>query len=203
MQRVFREAEGADARQARETTQIGVECIGEAGRGRPTRRWWSLLARGARARRRARLQAGRWPRWACCARCCAAAVPHRAVAPSAVLRAYHASNFVDARPADLRVRRRAFRRCSPRPSRTLAAHPRRARGHRRGARAGGARWGARTGLDDLARTFDLLAEAGLADRILVDFSVMSSFDYYTGIVFEAYAPRAGHARWAAAAATTT
>ena len=31
----------------------------------------------------------------------------------------------------------------------------------------------------------------MADRILVDFSVMSSFDYYTGIVFEAYAPELG------------
>ena len=36
-----------------------------------------------------------------------------------------------------------------------------------------------------------MAEAGLAERILVDFSVMSSFDYYTGIVFEAYAPQVG------------
>ena len=51
--------------------------------------------------------------------------------------------------------------------------------------------GCEDGLDDFARTCDLLAEAGLADRILVDFSVMSSFDYYTGIVFEAYAPELG------------
>ena len=36
-----------------------------------------------------------------------------------------------------------------------------------------------------------MEQAGLADSIQVDFSVMSSFDYYTGIVFEAYAPGLG------------
>ena len=46
-------------------------------------------------------------------------------------------------------------------------------------------------LDDLEQVYDLLAEQGLADRIVVDFSVMSSFDYYTGIVFEAFAPGVG------------
>ena len=51
--------------------------------------------------------------------------------------------------------------------------------------------GCEDGLDDFACTYDALAEAGLAERILVDFSVMSSFDYYTGIVFEAYAPQVG------------
>jgi len=46
-------------------------------------------------------------------------------------------------------------------------------------------------LADFEEVFRLLAERGLADRILVDFSVMSSFDYYTGIVFEAFAPGVG------------
>ncbi len=51
--------------------------------------------------------------------------------------------------------------------------------------------GCETGLDGLEQAFDLLEAAGLADSIQVDFSVMSSFDYYTGIVFEAYAPGLG------------
>ena len=46
-------------------------------------------------------------------------------------------------------------------------------------------------LDDFEKTYELLAKQGVADRILIDFSVMSSFDYYTGIVFEAYADRLG------------
>ena len=46
-------------------------------------------------------------------------------------------------------------------------------------------------LDDFERTYDMLAASGLDDRIVIDFSVMSSFDYYTGFVFEAYAPGLG------------
>ncbi len=46
-------------------------------------------------------------------------------------------------------------------------------------------------LDEFEQVYGLLAEQGLADRIVVDFSVMSSFDYYTGIVFEAFAPGVG------------
>ena len=51
--------------------------------------------------------------------------------------------------------------------------------------------GCESGLDSLERAYDLMEQAGLADSIQVDFSVMSSFDYYTGIVFEAYAPGLG------------
>ena len=46
-------------------------------------------------------------------------------------------------------------------------------------------------LAEFEEVYELLAEAGLAQRILIDFSVMSSFDYYTGIVFEAFAPGVG------------
>lgn len=46
-------------------------------------------------------------------------------------------------------------------------------------------------LAEFEEVFRLLAEKGLEQRILVDFSVMSSFDYYTGIVFEAFAPGVG------------
>jgi ATP phosphoribosyltransferase/ATP phosphoribosyltransferase regulatory subunit len=46
-------------------------------------------------------------------------------------------------------------------------------------------------LDDLAATWELLEAAGAAERVVVDFSVMRSFDYYTGLVAEAYAPGVG------------
>jgi ATP phosphoribosyltransferase regulatory subunit len=46
-------------------------------------------------------------------------------------------------------------------------------------------------LDDLERTWELLEAAGVADRVVIDFGVMRSFDYYTGLVLEAYAPGLG------------
>lgn len=47
------------------------------------------------------------------------------------------------------------------------------------------------GIDALARTYQALEDAGLADCVLVDFSVISSFDYYTGIIFEVYSSQLG------------
>ena len=46
-------------------------------------------------------------------------------------------------------------------------------------------------VDDLADTVALLDAAGVSDRVLVDFGVMRDFDYYTGLVLEAYAPGLG------------
>ncbi len=46
-------------------------------------------------------------------------------------------------------------------------------------------------LDELAATWQLLAATGVGDRVVIDFGVLRSFDYYTGIVFEAYAPGLG------------
>ncbi len=47
------------------------------------------------------------------------------------------------------------------------------------------------GLDVLAQTYDIIDQLGAAEHVTVDFSVMSAFDYYTGLVFEAYAPGLG------------
>ena len=47
------------------------------------------------------------------------------------------------------------------------------------------------GLDGLAETFRIVEKAGASAWVKVDFSVMSGFDYYTGLVFEAYAPGLG------------
>lgn len=85
----------------------------------------------------------------------------------------------------------------------LAADPRVAEALRRVPRVRGGReaidecaaltrgLGCGDALDDLAQTWDLLGAAGVAERVGVDFSVMRSFEYYTGVVFEAYARGVG------------
>ncbi len=52
-------------------------------------------------------------------------------------------------------------------------------------------FGCQDALDALAETFALLEAGGIAGEVIADFSVMRSFDYYTGIVIEAYAPGVG------------
>lgn len=47
------------------------------------------------------------------------------------------------------------------------------------------------GVAELEEVYDALTSAGLTGNLLIDFSVMSSFDYYTGLVFVAYAPGLG------------
>ncbi len=47
------------------------------------------------------------------------------------------------------------------------------------------------GLEDLERTFDLVSAHTSAGTLLVDFSIISSIGYYTGLVFKAYAPHSG------------
>jgi len=51
--------------------------------------------------------------------------------------------------------------------------------------------GCEAALDDLAATWEILVAAGASDRVVIDFSVMRSFDYYTGLVVEAFAPGLG------------
>ena len=46
-------------------------------------------------------------------------------------------------------------------------------------------------LDEFERMWLLLEAAGVASNVTADFSVMRSFDYYTGVVFDAYAPGFG------------
>ena len=43
----------------------------------------------------------------------------------------------------------------------------------------------------LAETLELLGRASVAEEVTLDFSVMRAFDYYTGLVIEAYAPGLG------------
>jgi ATP phosphoribosyltransferase regulatory subunit len=51
--------------------------------------------------------------------------------------------------------------------------------------------GCADGLDTLAQSYEVIEKAQAARFVTVDFSVMSAFDYYTGLVFAAYAPRLG------------
>lgn len=185
MQRVFREAEGLMQAQAREMTQVGVECIGEAGPQADAEvvelMVEALELAGARGCKLALATVG-------VLRALLAASGASAQWTEQVLAAFHASNFVE-------VERLTGEAAAVPPvfAAAIRALPR-IRGGREAVeevRALVAPLGCEDGLDDFARTCDLLAEAGLADRILVDFSVMSSFDYYTGIVFEAYAPELG------------
>ena len=181
-QRVFRDVDIPS--EAREMTQIGIECMGPAGADADAE-VVGLLARALEATGlenftialgtvgvlRALLEAceapGTWK--------------------NAVLGAYHASDFVALNklcaqkdiPADY--------------AQAICALPR-IRGGREAidaVRALVEPLGCVDGLDDFAATFDALAEDGLASVLLVDFSIMSSFDYYTGIVFEAYSPGMG------------
>ncbi|MDP1809229.1 MAG: ATP phosphoribosyltransferase regulatory subunit [Actinomycetota bacterium] len=50
---------------------------------------------------------------------------------------------------------------------------------------------ARAALDRLQEIWSGLDAAGLADRVVIDLGIWRSFDYYTGLVFEAYAPGLG------------
>ncbi|OUO87029.1 ATP phosphoribosyltransferase regulatory subunit [Gordonibacter sp. An230] len=188
MQRVFREADGRAQAEAREMTQIGIECVGEAGA-------WAdaevveLLANalelvGARGCRLALATVG-----------VLRALLASCGAPEAwreqVLDAYHRSNFVE---LDRLTGDGAAEAGVPSAFASAIRALPRIRGGREAideVRALVEPLGCEGGLDAFAVTFDLLADRGLADKLLVDFSVMSSFDYYTGIVFEAYAPGLG------------
>lgn len=51
--------------------------------------------------------------------------------------------------------------------------------------------GCEDSLGELLRTYDVLSACGLAHRVTVDFSMMRSFDYYTGLVVEVFSPGLG------------
>ncbi|MDR1713913.1 MAG: ATP phosphoribosyltransferase regulatory subunit [Coriobacteriales bacterium] len=51
--------------------------------------------------------------------------------------------------------------------------------------------GCSAGLEQLSQTLGIVSELDGGDSISVDFSVVSAFDYYTGLVFEVYAPGSG------------
>ena len=169
------------AARPRQFTQAGVELVGAAGPAADA----EVLARARRGARRERACAtSPWPsgtvavlrRWSS-----AAGAP----APwgEAVLAAAHDRNLVGldalARDGPRSSGRGALRRS--RASAAAAKPSPRAAPH-----AGPAAALPRS--TSSSATWDLLEAAGVADRVVVDFGVMRSFDYYTGLVVEAYAP---------------
>ena len=185
MQRVYRDEAGRQSAEAREKKQIGIECIGLSGPEADA----EVVGLFARAMEIAGVQSFTL-----------------SIAPSSVLRslleasnvpgtwkdrllaAFHESNFVQ-----------IDRLCDQAEANGSKFAPAiRALSRIRGGRAAidearelAAPFGCTDGLDDFERVYDLLKQEGLGGRILIDFSVMSSFDYYTGIVFEAFAPGCG------------
>ena len=187
-ERVFREAEGRPQAEAREMTQVGVELIGEAGPAADAE-VIALLAESLE-----RVGVGNFRISVATVgvlRALLAGSGADEAWKAGVLSAYHASNFVklDELTGD-GAREAGVAPVFAQAIRALAS----VRGGREAVgrvREVVAPLGCQDGLDDLERTLALLDEKGLGSRIFVDFSVMSSFDYYTGIVFVAYAPALG------------
>ena len=184
-QRVFREAEGQMRAAAREVTQMGVECIGPSGAEGDAEvlqlfcealqtagvRDFTISVATVGVLRALISASGATDEWA-----------------GAILDTFHSSNFVE-------LDRLTGEGCPVPPvfAQALRALPRICGGREAidEARELVSPLGCEDGLDDLAKMCDLLDAAGVGGRVRIDFSVMSSFDYYTGIVFEACAPGLG------------
>ena len=190
-QRVFREADTRLQAVTREMTQIGIECIGQKGAAADAEviglMTEALIAAGVPDFKLALATVG-------VLRALLAASQGTPAWQKSILQAYHASNFVDldalTESESAQFAASGARADVARAIRLLA----RIRGGQEAIAA------ARLlveplkcadGLDEFEQTYALLRARGLRERIMIDFSVMSSFDYYTGVVFEAYAPQIG------------
>jgi ATP phosphoribosyltransferase len=179
---VFREHESLRG-QARQFTQLGVELIGEGGAAADAE-VVTLMAEALSAAGLARFTVAIGT----------VAVLHAIVASAeapdawgaAVLAAAHDRNLVG-------LDELAAQAGSPAVASALAAVPRIRGGAEAidACRAATRGLGCDAALDELAATWALLEASGASDRVLIDFSVMRSFDYYTGLVAEAYAPGVG------------
>ncbi len=191
-QRVFRETDFDSAAPAREVTQMGIECIGEEG-AQADSEIISLFCEG--------LQVAGVTGFTVALATVGVlrALLRRSGAPvawqEAVLKAFHESNFVALDTLtnlgpDLTIE---WQGTAPAYAEAIRALPR-IRGGKEAiaqVRALVAPLGCEEGLDQFEETYDALEQAQLPVHLLVDFSVMSSFDYYTGMVFEAYDARLG------------
>ena len=187
MQRVFRETEGRQRADVRERTQIGIECIGERGSAVDA----EVVSLFAQALQIAGISDFKLSlATVSVLRSLLDASSASAEWSAAVLDAFHDSNFVDIDRLTTQGGEGAAAPVFADAIRKLG----RIRGGREAidqARKLVAPLGCAAGLDEFQETYDLLVEAGLARNLLVDFSVMSSFDYYTGVVFEAFSPALG------------
>ncbi len=190
-QRVFREADTRLQAVTREMTQIGIECIGQKGAAADAEviglMTEALIAAGVPGFKLALATVG-------VLRALLAASQGSPAWQKSILQAYHASNFVDldvlTESESARFAASGARADVARAIRLLA----RIRGGQdaiAAARLLVEPLKCADGLDEFEQTYALLCARGLRERIMIDFSVMSSFDYYTGVVFEAYAPQIG------------
>ncbi len=191
MQRVFREASSGSGQQravARERKQIGIECIG-AGGPEADAEVISLFARSLQAAGVQRFQIALANVAVLRSLLAASQAPDSWV--EGILNAFHSSSYValdalceqaQGEPWDIyaaavaRLARIAGGREAIDEVRELVGP-----------------LGCADALDGFEAVFDILEKEGLSENITIDFSVMSSFDYYTGIVFEAYAQGMGGA----------
>ena len=190
-QRVFREADTRLQAVTREMTQIGIECIGQKGAAADSEviglMTEALIAAGVPDFKLALATVG-------VLRALLAASQGTPAWQKSILQAYHASNFVDldalTESESAQFVASGARADVARAIRLLA----RIRGGQdaiAAARLLVEPLKCADGLDEFEQTYALLCARGLRERIMIDFSVMSSFDYYTGVVFEAYAPQIG------------
>ncbi len=184
-QRIFRESDEVITSDPREMTQMGVECIGEDGVEADA----EVISLFMQALRVVGVQ--NFTLSVACVGvlralldCCD--VPDEWKAR--LLKAFHASNFVE-------LDELCGEYAAPdSPVGAISALARIRGGVEaiEDARELLAPYGIATGdLDALEATVRLLIDQGFERYVRVDFSVMSSFDYYTGMVFEAYAPGVG------------
>lgn len=191
-QRVFREMEGSSQAQARELTQMGIENIGEPSGAGGVQADTEVVALCVRALALAGVPqvvlaiATVGPLRALLARSGAPDAWKRAV-----LDAYHASDFVEV--DRLTAPENLDAATAPAYAQAIRALHR-VRGGLDAieeARQLVAPLGCTDGLDRLQALCEQLAADGVQAQVLVDFSAISSFDYYTDIVFEAYSPHLG------------
>ena len=185
MQRVFRETEGQVGGEAREKKQIGIECIGLSGAAADAE-VVGLFAQamnvaGVRDFKLSIATVG-------VLRALLAASSAPAGWKDEVLDAFHSSNFVE---IDRLCDEAEGKGSNYAPAIRRLARVRGGREAIASVRELVAPFGCDEALDEFEQTYDLLVQSGLAEKLVIDFSVMSSFDYYTGIVFEAYAPGLG------------
>lgn len=193
-QRVFREVEGTAQVTPREMTQMGVEDIGEEG--------WQVDCALASLMVRALELAG----VAHLTLALATVAPLRALLERsggsdqwkrAVLDACHSSDLVALEQLTLAGEDAGVSMEGVAPAYSQAIFDlMQVRGGEEAvqlARTITAPLGCAEGLDELDQVLAEVRAACPDATLLVDFSVMSSFDYYTGIVFEAFSPYVGSA----------
>ncbi len=186
IQRVFREAGGQLRAEMREKKQMGIELIGLSGLG-ADEEVIGLFIQALEAAGVKDFKLSLATVAVLRALLCQAQAPESWKA--SVLEAFHQSNFVDldalcaeAPPAAAPV------------AEAIAQLARIIGGAEaiEAVRALVSPLGCAAPLDEFQGIYERLVAAGMKDHILVDFSVMGSFDYYTGIIFQAFAQGVGN-----------